>query len=124
MFDLELSIAEWRRMMLAAGIQTPVPLDELESHLREEIERQIKSGLNPQEAYNCAVQNIGRADALKNEFEKVGGTDRVSWTRWHYPLLLLAWNTTAGLYFLPGKPSFCLIMILAGFSISMFAYLA
>ena len=40
MFDLEQSIADWRRQMLAAGIKTPVPLEELESHLREEIERQ------------------------------------------------------------------------------------
>ncbi len=31
MFDLENAIADWRRQMLAAGIQTPVPLEELES---------------------------------------------------------------------------------------------
>ena len=37
MFDLEQSIAEWRRQMLAAGIKTPVPLEELEIHLREDI---------------------------------------------------------------------------------------
>ena len=48
MFDLEQSIGKWRRQMLAAGIKTPVPLEELEIHLREEIERQIKSGLNEQ----------------------------------------------------------------------------
>ena len=38
------SIAEWREQMLAAGIKTPVPLEELEIHLREEIEQQMKSG--------------------------------------------------------------------------------
>ena len=38
MFDLEQAIAEWRKQMLAAGIKAPVPLDELESHLREEVE--------------------------------------------------------------------------------------
>ena len=43
--DLEKSIAEWRRQMLAAGIKTPVPLEELEIHLREEIEQQMKSGI-------------------------------------------------------------------------------
>jgi len=37
MFSLEKSISEWRRQMLAAGIKTPVPLEELEIHLREEI---------------------------------------------------------------------------------------
>ena len=39
MFDLEQSISEWRRQMLAARIPTPVPLEELEIHLREEIRR-------------------------------------------------------------------------------------
>ena len=42
MLDLEQSIAEWRRQMLAAGLKTPVPLEELESHLRDEIEQQTK----------------------------------------------------------------------------------
>jgi hypothetical protein len=46
MFNLEQSIIEWRKQMLAAGIKTPVPLDELEIHLREEIERQMASGLD------------------------------------------------------------------------------
>ena len=37
MFSLEKSIAGWREQMLAAGIKAPVPLEELEIHLREEI---------------------------------------------------------------------------------------
>ena len=73
MFDLEQSITEWRRQMLAAGIETPVPLEELEIHLREEIERQIKSGLNEQMAFDISVQQIGKANMLKNEFGKVDG---------------------------------------------------
>jgi hypothetical protein len=71
MFDLEQSIADWRRQMLAAGIKTPVPLEELEIHLREEIERQTKSGLSEQEVFNSAVQKIGTANAVQNEFGKV-----------------------------------------------------
>jgi len=31
MFNLEQSIADWRRQMIAGGIKTPVPLEELES---------------------------------------------------------------------------------------------
>src|ERR1700733_1014234 len=71
MFNLEQSITAWRKQMLAAGIQTPVPLEELEIHLREEIERQMQSGLNEPEAFNCAVQKIGPAHTVQNEFEKV-----------------------------------------------------
>ena len=74
MFDLEQSIADWRKQMLAAGIKTPVPLDELEIHLREEIEQQIKSGLNAQQAFAAAVQQIGQANRLKREFKKVERT--------------------------------------------------
>lgn len=74
MFDLEQSIADWRKQMLTAGIKTPVPLEELEIHLRDEIERQMKLGLNERENFNAAVLQIGQAGILKNEFKKVGGT--------------------------------------------------
>ena len=74
MFDLEQAIAEWRREMQEAGIKTPTPLDELEIHLREEIERQKKSGLNGQNALEISVQRIGHASALKREFNKVERT--------------------------------------------------
>ncbi len=70
MFDLEQSIADWRKQMFIAGIKTPVPLEELENHLREEIERQVKSGLNGQAAFNSAIKKIGSADRLQQEFQK------------------------------------------------------
>ncbi len=73
MFDLEKSIAEWRRQMLTAGIKNPAPIEELESHLREEIAQTTKSGLNELKAFNSAVQKIGRAGLLKTEFTKTGG---------------------------------------------------
>jgi hypothetical protein len=71
MFNLEQSIADWRRQMLAAGIKTPVPLEELEIHLREEIERQMQSGLSAPLAFGIAAKQIGRAPELKREFKKV-----------------------------------------------------
>ncbi len=73
MFDLEQAIGEWRKQMLAAGIKTPVPLEELESHLRDEIEQQMESGLEPQKALALAVHNIGQVQILKTEFIKIGG---------------------------------------------------
>jgi len=80
MFNLEQCIAEWRKQILAAGIKTPVPLEELEIHLREEIERRMKSGLSEQPAFETAIQKIGTANLLNNEFEKVQGTkERRDW---------------------------------------------
>jgi hypothetical protein len=71
MFDLEQSIAGWRKQMLAAGIKTPVPLEELESHLREDIAQQMQSGLRAEQAFGIAVKKIGQAPELKREFKKV-----------------------------------------------------
>jgi hypothetical protein len=72
MFNLEQSIAEWRKQMSSAGIKAPVPLEELEIHLREDITRQTKTGSSEREAFKTAVQKIGQADALKTEFRKAG----------------------------------------------------
>ena len=71
MFDLELSIAHWQKQLLAVGIKTPVPLEELESHLRDEIEQQMKLGLSAQQAFEIAAKKIGQAPELKREFKKV-----------------------------------------------------
>jgi hypothetical protein len=72
MFNLEQSIANWRRQMLAAGIKSPVPLEELESHLREEIDEQIRSGIKEERAFEMAIQHIGHAELLKKEFRTRG----------------------------------------------------
>jgi len=71
MFNLEQAVSEWRRQMFAAGIKTPVPLDELEMHLRESIEQQMKSGLDEQKAFEIAVGRMGQAGPLKMEFKKI-----------------------------------------------------
>jgi hypothetical protein len=71
MFNLEQSIVQWRKQMLAAGITTPVPLEELEGHLRKEMERQVKSGSNGQKAFVTSVQQVGQPKILKSEFKKI-----------------------------------------------------
>ena len=70
MFDLETAIAEWRGRMLAAGIPAPVPLDELECHLREDIEERMHAGTAETEAFELAVQRIGQAPPLRKELMK------------------------------------------------------
>ena len=92
MFDLEQSIADWRRQMLAAGIKTPVPLEELEIHLREEVERQMKSGLDEAEAFKASVQKIGQAHMIRDEFKKVETTKKDR--KWELAqILLLAFSS-------------------------------
>ena len=65
MFDLEQAITNWRQQMLAAGIHAPVPLEELEGHLREEIGRQTQAGVSAQTAFENSVRQMGQADALE-----------------------------------------------------------
>ncbi|MBI3876424.1 MAG: hypothetical protein HY300_10820 [Verrucomicrobia bacterium] len=57
--------------MTAGGIKSTAVLDELESHLREEIGQQMRSGSSEKQAFDAAVQQIGQAGALKVEFAKV-----------------------------------------------------
>ena len=74
MFNLEQSIAEWRKQVLAAGIKSPVPLEELESHLRDEMPERVRSGLSEQVAFDMTIRQIGQAEVLQPEFAKVGNT--------------------------------------------------
>jgi amino acid transporter len=91
MFDLEKSIAEWREQMLAAGIKSPVPLEELETHLREEIAWQTKSGLDKAEAFKAGIQKIGQGQMLQNEFNKVESDHKV----WQAVMLIIGWLAAA-----------------------------
>jgi hypothetical protein len=94
MFDLDRAIAEWRREMRAAGIKTPMPLDELESHVREEFERQMKSEPSEQEVFDSAVKKIGQAHALKLEFKKIAAPIETQFVK----LAGIACGATAGLF--------------------------
>jgi len=70
MFNLEQEIAEWRRQMAAAGVKTSESLNELEAHLRDAFEQSIRSGLSVELAFEGAVQRLGGADALREEFAR------------------------------------------------------
>ena len=72
MFDLEKAIADWQRQLAADGVKGADVLTELESHLRDDVEDQMRSGLSAQEAFEAAIGRIGPAGPLQTEFEKVG----------------------------------------------------
>jgi hypothetical protein len=75
MFNLEQSIAQWRREMAAGGLRSRKALDELESHLRDDFERRAQSGASGQEAFQFAVRQLGFVDVLTREFSKIGETN-------------------------------------------------
>ena len=70
MFNLEQSIANWRRQLITAGIDRAEVLDELESHLREDLESQLGSDADTERAFTAAAKRMGTVDTLKLEFKK------------------------------------------------------
>jgi len=78
MFQLKRAISDWRKKLAAQGIKSRKILDELESHLREDVESQIRSGMNPEEAFRAAVRRIGEGPILKTEFAKLPASPQ-SW---------------------------------------------
>src|SRR5215469_16945444 len=92
MFNLEQSIAEWRKQMLAAGINKPALL-ELETHLQDGIERHIGLGLGSREAFDLAVEEVGDTKQIKAEFMKL--------ENWNRALAWIAWGLFAISFFLP-----------------------
>lgn len=56
--------------MLAVGVESPVPLEELEGHLREDVEQRVHTGWDEQAAFECAVQGMGAGGELAREFRK------------------------------------------------------
>ena len=73
MRDLEDRMARWRQEMIAGGVTAPEVLDELESHLRDDVEEQMRrGGATVADALNMAMQRLGQAAVLEGEFEKIG----------------------------------------------------
>lgn len=99
MFNLDEAMAEWRTRMVAAGIKSPAVLDELESHLREDVDERMRSGSNAPVAFAAAVERLGQANRLKVEFEQAEGKvalGRQGWLR----TFAMAVGILSGIYFL------------------------
>jgi hypothetical protein len=70
MFNLEQAISNWRKDLVAAGLKKPRVLNELENHLREDVDQHVQNGSSPQDAFQAAVGAIGQASLLSAEFQK------------------------------------------------------
>jgi hypothetical protein len=70
MFDLESQIRAWRSDLAAAMGNVPDALDELESHLRDDIDRRIQRGAGAQSAFEAARAQLGEPARLAQEFAR------------------------------------------------------
>jgi hypothetical protein len=125
MFDVEPSITEWRRQMLAAGLKTGRRLHELESHLREEISALKSAGASEAVAFEQAVARLGSPHSVYTEFNKIRVGHiwpvKIGWALWLAATLLLAGGLMRGL--LAGRLNLLLgahiLSIIAGYGGAM-----
>lgn len=79
MFQLDDAMREWRTCMVQQGTTSQPDMDELESHLRDDIEQLVDKDLSVEEAYLVGIHRLGAPPELSAEFGKINGA-RV-WTR-------------------------------------------
>ena len=90
MFNLEHAISGWRRRAQREGLPPDV-IEELESHLRDEIEQQMNAGADAQAAFAAAAQLLGDIAELRQEFTMTDplGVDGFRGQRWAKNISLL-----------------------------------
>ncbi len=70
MFNLEKEIKDWKKSLRKNQSLEDGYIAELESHLRDEIEKEISLGLNEEEAFIKAKTSIGSSEKLASEYYK------------------------------------------------------
>ncbi len=70
MFNLEKAISKWRKSLRKNQSLEDGYITELESHLRDEIEKEILSGIVEKEAFSKAIKSIGDTEKLAGEYYK------------------------------------------------------
>jgi len=82
-FDLNLAIQRWRENLAQSAAFRSENLNELESHLRDSIDRLRTRELSDEEAFLIATRRVGNTQKLEQEFGKVNGSavwfDRCLW---------------------------------------------
>jgi hypothetical protein len=109
MSELEKQIEQWRADLAASEALGRSDVDELEGHLREQMERLTPLGLSETEAFLVARQRLGETTALQSEYAKVNTgrrfLTRLSWMAGGAMLYLLGvylatgvaeWSAVAG----------------------------
>jgi hypothetical protein len=67
---LDTRIAEWRTAILRGGAVTSEDADELETHLREQSDDLVATGLSDEEAFLVAVRRLGEVNRITAEFAR------------------------------------------------------
>ena len=79
MFELDNAIKNWRSGLLQNQNILESDADELENHVRDEVDSLMLAGLNAEEAFIVSTHRIGDQKTIDHEFAKVN--PRVAWRR-------------------------------------------
>jgi hypothetical protein len=93
-FDLEQQIQAWRKTLPPSLGARNEAVEELESHLRDEVQRLVVTGKSPEQAWTAAQAQLGTSEQLAGEFAKLG-LRPMAWLPAQFILVLLG---VAGLF--------------------------
>ncbi|MFK7845073.1 MAG: ABC transporter permease [Rhodothermales bacterium] len=71
MFDLDKTLSTWRNSYKLRRAFSTEDMDELEQHLRDEIDELVEKGFSPQMAFERAIKDMGSWDTAEKEYGKV-----------------------------------------------------
>ena len=78
MFDLDQQVQGWRSQLLHSESVSSSEVDELESHLRDSVDKLGRGELSTEEAFWVACRRVGSAETLALEFTKINGARTLS----------------------------------------------
>ncbi len=70
-FELETAIITWRRFLWAEGAISKEDADELEAHLRDHFDELVSDGLEPQNAFEQALRQLGGYALIEKDYKDV-----------------------------------------------------
>jgi len=74
MFDLEWNVRQWSDYLRSKGKLKDADIQELESHLRDEIEELVTTGLSSEESFIISLKRLGNVNAVSMEYSKINMT--------------------------------------------------
>jgi hypothetical protein len=95
MSDVEKRIEQWRVDLAGSELLSHSDVNELESHLRDEMEHLQTSGLSDEETFLVARRRLGDMAALEEEFAKLNAPRRLTNRLWWMVAGVLAYLVAA-----------------------------
>ncbi len=71
MFNLEAALAAWRKSLEYKRAIMKDDLNELERHIRDEVESQTKRGVSEEEAFRQSIRKMGLLPSIDDEYRKI-----------------------------------------------------